>query len=336
MPVGSTRPYVRRLEGRPPDLNALLFIRVCDFCPRSSSPCRRHSRFGAKFALLELTFPRNMKPMFVTAPKLAASTCLGSQSLQDDAWLSTAAARCRLRGSTARAIPTDPVGPSLRSSDPVSWRRLFHPQRTRLFALAPPGPYDELLSAELPGRARGRWGCDPQEHGASIGVTAAFITGRPSADYARLLSHSKSPPTIITFLSSCGTLGIWTGSTLRQRMPAPDFYQRMWDNHDVPSLLVGDGAPLPLQESGRFQTADAIAGDVARSAALRHCAGHELFSREDGWTECASIPSSGLTMPEGVPCWHTRASSWRGTVWGTFRRGVAPHRARSHTRRYGS
>src|SRR5262249_30340695 len=82
-------------------------------------------------------------------------------------------------------------------------------------------------------------------------------------------------------------------------MPAPEFYQRMWDSQDVAHLLV-ETARLCRNKNLGVSTADAIAA-TSHAQPLAAMRGHTLVSREDVLDGVRSVFIKGADDAEGVP-----------------------------------
>jgi hypothetical protein len=299
MPVAIYATYVRRLEGAPPDRNAAYYP-LCDFSPELVA-LQAAIEIGAKVAFIDLTFPEKIEAHVLDRAEGAPLDRRRSQSLQDEAWF-----------THSRLLDAACLRTGSRDPDDL-WDHLFEVDYRELAtdvfirnvlaycALARQDHTDEVLAADgCLAREQAMAAAVAEEQGRVVVVTGGFHSvalPQTAPAHPQPLKIAPEDHQLVLMRYSFEQLDRLNGYA--SGMPAPEFYQRMWDNQDVAQLLV-ETARLCRDRNLGVSTADAIAATshAQRLAALR---GHDMVSREDVLDGVRSVFIKGADDAEGVP-----------------------------------
>jgi hypothetical protein len=299
MPVAIYATYVRRREGEAPDRNAAYYP-LCDFSPELVA-LQAAQETGAQAAFIDLTFPEKIEAHVLDREEGAPLDRRKSQSMQDEGWL-----------THSRLLDAACVRTGSRDPDDL-WDHLFEVDyrevATDLFirnvlaycALARRDHTEEVLAADgCLAREQAMAAAIAEERGKVIVVTGGFHSVALPQTKPALPAPLKIEPDdhqLVLMRYSFEQLDRLNGYA--SGMPAPEFYQRMWEHQDVAHLLV-ETARLCRDKNLGISTADAIAATshAQRLAALR---GHEVVSREDVLDGVRSVFIKGTDDAEGVP-----------------------------------
>ena len=299
MPVAIYATYVRRHEGAPPDRNAAYYP-LCDFSPELVA-VQAALEIGAKVAFIDLTFPEKIEAHVLDRDEGAPLVRPRSQSLQDETWF-----------THSRLLQAACVRTGSRDPDDL-WDHLFEvdyrERATDDFmhnvlaycALARHDHTDEILAADgCLAREQAMAAAIAEERGKVIVVTGGFHSVALPETRPALPKPLKIAPDdhqLVLMRYSFEQLDRLNGYA--SGMPAPEFYQRMWDDQDIAQLLV-EAARLCRNKNLGVSTADAIAATshAQRLAVLR---GHVRTSREDVLDGVRSVFIKGSADAEGVP-----------------------------------
>jgi hypothetical protein len=299
MPVAIYATYVRRQEGNPPDRNAAYYP-LCDFSPELVA-LQAALEIGARAAFIDLTFPEKVEADVLQREEGAPLGRRQSQSLQDEAWL-----------THSRLLQAACVRTGSRDPDDL-WDHLFEvdyrERATEDFirnvlaycALARQDYTDEVLAADgCLAREQAMAAAVAEERRKVVVVTGGFHSVALPATRPALPKPLKIAPDdhqLVLMRYSFEQLDRLNGYA--SGMPAPEFYQRMWNDQDAAQLLV-ETARLCRDKNLGVSTADAIAATshAQRLAVLR---GHSAASREDVLDGVRSVFIKGSDDAEGVP-----------------------------------
>lgn len=299
MPVAIYATYVRRHEGAPPDRNAAYYP-LCEFSPELVA-LKTAIEIGARVAFIDLTFPEKVEAHVLDRADGAPLPRRGLQSMQDEGWFTHSRL---LRAACVRTGSRDP--------DDL-WDHLFEvdyrERPTTDFvrnvlgycALARRDHTDEVLASDgCLAREQAMAAAIAEEEGSTIVVTGGFHSVALPATTPALPKPLKIAPEdrqLVLMRYSFEQLDRLNGYA--SGMPAPEFYQRAWDDKDVSHLLV-ETARLCREKSLGISTADAIAA-TAHAQRLAMLRGHVLTSREDVLDSVRSLFIKGTDDAEGVP-----------------------------------
>jgi len=299
MPVAIYATYVRRHEGVPPDRHAAYYP-LCDFSPELVA-VQAALEISARVAFIDLTFPEKVEAHVLDRAEGAPLGQQRSQSMQDESWF-----------THSRLLKAACVRTGSRDPDDL-WDHLFEvdyrERSTADFvrnvlaycALARRDHTHEILTADgCLAREQAMAAAVAEEKGNVIVVTGGFHTvalPRTAPAMPKPLKIEPDDHQLVLMRYSFEQLDRLNGYA--SGMPAPEFYQRMWNDQEVAPLLV-ETARLCRHKNLGVSTADAIAATshAQRLAVLR---GHVLASREDVLDGVRSVFIKGSDDAEGIP-----------------------------------
>jgi hypothetical protein len=299
MPVAIYTTYVRRQKDGLPVRHAA-FYPLCDFSPELVA-IRAGLEVGAAVKFIDLTFPEKVEASVWPETESALPLPRRSQSLQDETNLTHSRL---LQAACART--------GARDADDL-WDHLyeidFQTHETEQFlrnvlaycTMARRDDADSELGAEgCLARERAMAAAVAQESGRVIVITGGFHTVALPTTPPALPAPLKLAPEdhqVVLMRYSFEQLDRLNGYA--SGMPAPEFYQRMWDERDAGDLLVEVARQCRRKNLG-VSTADAIAA-VAHAGGLAALRGHARTSREDLLDAVRSVFIKGADDAEGVP-----------------------------------
>jgi hypothetical protein len=299
MPTAIYATYVRRTDQGLPDRHAAYYP-LCDFSPELAS-IRAGLAIGAKVAFIDLTFPEQIEAQRANCDPNSSVNRRRSQSLQDEHWF-----------THSRWIQAACVRTGARDADDL-WDHLFEVdyrqtatadlmrQVLAYCALARRGHAPEDLVADgCLAREQAMAAAVAAEDGRTIVVTGGFHTVALPQTSPALPAPMKIDPDdhqLVLMRYTFEQLDRLNGYA--SGMPAPEFYQRCWEDQDLTTVLVEIGRECRRKDLGP-STADAIAA-VTHAGGLAALRGHRRMSREDLLDAVRSVFVKGADDAEGVP-----------------------------------
>jgi hypothetical protein len=306
MPVAIYATYVRRQGDLPPERSAAYYP-LCDFSPELAA-IKAGLAVGATVRFIDLTFPEKVEagalgdvPPTEQSAGRPARFRRGPQSLQDEGWLSHSRL---LKAACARTGSRDP--------DDL-WDHLYEVDFQRLGAAAfirnvlaycalarrDFSPAQLIAEGSIAREQAMPAGIAEHPQGRVIVVTGGFHTvALPQTQPARPQPLKIAPDDnqLVLMRYSFEQLDRLNGYA--SGMPAPEFYQRIWEDQSQAQILVEIGRQCRKKNLG-VSTADAIAA-VAHAERLAVLRGHTRSSREDLLDGVRSVFIKGADDAEGV------------------------------------
>jgi hypothetical protein len=298
-PIAIYATYVRRHAAGPPERYAAYYP-LCDFSPELVA-IRAGLEVGAEVQLIDLTFPETIEARAQASNSITLAPPERSQSLQDESWF-----------SHSRLLQSACIRTGARDPDDL-WDHLYETEfqsvSTEQFmrnvlaycALARRDHTDAILTADgCLAREQAMAAAVAEVSGRAIVITGGFHTVVLRETQPALPPPLKTAPEdhqLVLMRYSFEQLDRLNGYA--SGMPAPEFYQRVWQNQDC-ALLVVEIARQCRRKNLGVSTADAIAA-VAHAERLAALRGHGRTSREDLLDGVRSVFIKGADDAEGVP-----------------------------------
>lgn len=300
MPVAVYTTYVRRLADQLP-VRSAAYYPLCDFSPELAA-IKAGLAVGAAVRFIDLTFPEKVEAgVLDEKPAAAPPARRGPQSLQEEGWLSHSRL---LKAACARTGSRDPddLWDHLYEVDYQSLSTADFIRNVLTYCALARHDYSpaELTAEGTLAREQAMAAAiAEQTSGRMLVVTGGFHTVALPHTQPAMPGPLKIAPDdhqLVLMRYSFEQLDRLNGYA--SGMPAPEFYQRMWEEQSQAQILV-EVARLCRKKNLGVSTADAIAA-VAHAERLAVLRGHSRSSREDLLDGVRSVFIKGADDAEGV------------------------------------
>ncbi len=299
MPVAIYTTYVQRQADLLPERSAAYYP-LCDFSPELAA-IKAGLAVGAIVKFIDLTFPEKVEAGLLNDRPQATPRRRGPQSLQEEGWLSHSRL---LKAACARTGSRDPDDlwdhlyevdyKSLPAADFIRNVLTYCALARRDYSAA------ELTAEGSIAREQAMAaGVADHPQGRVIVVTGGFHTvALPQTQPAMPQPLKIAPDDHLLVLMRYSFEQLDRLNGYASGMPAPEFYQRTWEQQSQAQILVEIGRQCRKKNLG-VSTADAIAA-VAHAERLAVLRGHRQSSREDLLDGVRSVFIKGADDAEGV------------------------------------